>query len=323
MINWGTKTNDTAGAGGQVGDVEYNSLFNEQENAVTVFGTTLNEADNKQLQKAIDIAVKASNYQDGGTANTITLTRPITAVTTEALFDGMVVYFSPKFANTGATTIKVTTLLAKPAKYLGSDPIADFFKTDSNYRAVYDAGNEWFEVDKIVNKKNLDDAIAGVPIATAVLSVDNMIHIQDIKTSGTSGGTFTLGARRTRDLNTVQHNTIVGASRSVNQVLLPIGVYWVEIEAPAYRVNRNQAYLENVSDVATELSSNSTFAPLGGTTSMALIKGLLTVTGSTKTFEVQHESQGTDTNGFGLEVGGTLVSVVQEQYTDFKAWKVG
>lgn len=147
MKNWGTKTDNTAGDGGEVDGEEYNSLFDELKNTVTAFGTALAVGDNNQLRKAIDIAVKASNYEDGGTANTITLTRPATGDTTETLFDGMVVYFSPKFANTGATTLKITTLSAKPLKYLGLDLTVNRLVVGTTYRVVYDLGNEWFNLE--------------------------------------------------------------------------------------------------------------------------------------------------------------------------------
>ena len=42
------------------------------------------------------------------------------------------------------------------------------------------------------------------------------LHIQDQKPQGTYGGTFTAGAWRTRDLNTVLTNTITGASLAAN-----------------------------------------------------------------------------------------------------------
>lgn len=158
MRDFNTKADDTAGSQGQVVADEYNSLFDEVKNTITVFGTPLSEADSKQMQKAMDIAVKANNYEDGGTVNSVELTRPITSETTETLFDGMVVYFSPKFENTGATTLKITTLLAKPLKYLSTDLVSGFLKTDSNYKAIYDSTNGHFEVDIIANSKNLQDA---------------------------------------------------------------------------------------------------------------------------------------------------------------------
>ena len=69
----------------------------------------------------------------------------------------------------------------------------------------------------------------------------NLLHIRDEKAQNTAGGTFTSGAWRTRDLNTVKTNEITGASLAANQITLPAGTYWVEWSAPAYVVNQNQS----------------------------------------------------------------------------------
>jgi len=183
MLNFGTKTNDTAGAGGQVEDTEYNSLFSEVKNVITKTGIALDGGKTDQMIKAIDKISKATNYEDSGTANTIQLTRQATGETIEELFDGMVVYFSPKFANTGATTLKVATLLAKPAKYLGIDVTADFFKVGYNYKAVYDLGNEWFECDVVANKKYVEEQgvidINSLTNKTTPVNTDNYV-IQEV-----------------------------------------------------------------------------------------------------------------------------------------------
>ena len=67
------------------------------------------------------------------------------------------------------------------------------------------------------------------------LNMNSFLHIQDQKPQGTNGGTFTSGAWRTRDLNTVLTNTITGASLADNQITLPAGKYYVEASAPAYQ----------------------------------------------------------------------------------------
>lgn len=182
MKDFNTKIDDTAGAQGQVDASEYNSLFDEVKNTITVFGTALAEGDSKQMQKAMDIATKAINYEDGGTANTVQLTRPITSETTEQLFDGMVVFFTPKFANTGATTLKITTLTAKPAKYLGADLTADFLKSDYCYKAVFDEANDWFELNIVANKKYLEDfGFAVASTAEAQAGIDNIKGITPLR----------------------------------------------------------------------------------------------------------------------------------------------
>ena len=52
------------------------------------------------------------------------------------------------------------------------------------------------------------------------LSTSNLLHIQDQKASGTSGGTFTTGAWQTRVLNTELTNTITSMSTSQSSTLV-------------------------------------------------------------------------------------------------------
>lgn len=70
------------------------------------------------------------------------------------------------------------------------------------------------------------------------LNMNSFLH------KGTHGGTFTAGAWRTRDLNTVLTNTISGASLSNNQITLPAGKYYVEASAPTTIVHPGEAILE-------------------------------------------------------------------------------
>ncbi len=57
---------------------------------------------------------------------------------------------------------------------------------------------------------------------------NQILHIRDEKTSGTTGDTYTAGVETAHTLNTVKTNTLVGSSLSANQVVLPGGTYWIE-----------------------------------------------------------------------------------------------
>ncbi|OPY07264.1 MAG: hypothetical protein A4E68_01946 [Syntrophaceae bacterium PtaB.Bin095] len=87
--------------------------------------------------------------------------------------------------------------------------------------------------------------------------------VADEKSKGTHGGTFTSGAWRTRDLNTIRYNTISGASLNSNQVTLPAGTYIVMGSAPALQVTEHQAILYNTTASAdliigtSEITNNS------------------------------------------------------------------
>jgi len=147
MLNYGTKIDNNETSAGVVVAKEYNSIMSEQKNTVLPF-LGLDELDNKQQVKAIDIASKAMYYSDTGTANSIILSRGATTETIETLFEGMVIMFTPANINTGATTIKIKTLDAKPLYYDGSELTAGFLSSEKTYTAVYSVANGRFNIQK-------------------------------------------------------------------------------------------------------------------------------------------------------------------------------
>ena len=67
----------------------------------------------------------------------------------------------------------------------------------------------------------------------------------------TAGGTFTSGADRTRVLNTVETNTITGASLNSDQITLPAGTYSIRASAPAFAVDIHTAFIYNITTSST------------------------------------------------------------------------
>ena len=145
------------------------------------------------------------------------------------------------------------------------------------------------------------------------------LHIQDQKPQGTHGGTFTVGAWRTRDLNTVLTNTITGASLAANQITLPAGKYYVEASAPATYVSGHTASIWD--------STNSIFLLIGtnGRTNHAtnagdpsLISGIVNLNTETE-IELRHQCNLTRANsGFGL-----ANNLTTEVYSDIRIWRIG
>lgn len=132
-----------------------------------------------------------------------------------------------------------------------------------------------------------------------VLLTPQVLIASDVKAANTAGGTFTNGAWRTRDLNTVDANTITGASIATNQITLPAGTYTVRADAPAYTVERHQTRIYNVTDAAQIALGASAYSPTGVMVTSSVI-GRFTIAG-TKVLELQHLCQTTQaTNGLGL-----------------------
>ncbi len=143
-------------------------------------------------------------------------------------------------------------------------------------------------------------------------------YIKDVKASGANGGTFTSGAWRTRDLNTLEGDTEF-VSLSANQVTVSEGKYEITMESPAYNVNRNQVRIANIT-ASTYIYGTSLYAtsaaPNGNTVSKA--QSIIEITAPT-IFEFQHRCESTvSTNGFGLanSFGG------DEVYTQVKIRRI-
>jgi hypothetical protein len=126
---------------------------------------------------------------------------------------------------------------------------------------------------------------------------------RDEKTSGTSGGTFTSGAWRTRDINATQINQISGSSIASNQITLPAGTFYISASAPACRVNEHQARFYNITDSTVEILGNCIYSEVAATAigmGISTVEGIIVIT-SSKVFELQHRCNSSFSDyGFGL-----------------------
>lgn len=145
------------------------------------------------------------------------------------------------------------------------------------------------------------------------------VIVEDQKTAGTDGGTFTSGADRTRTLNTEVRDVYNICTLSSNQFTLPAGTYYMEWRAPALLCEGHQSLLYNVAS-ASEVKRGSTERADNASSSMTSSIGHAVVTVSSSTaFEIRHRcSTSRPTDGFGRGSGfGT------EVYTIVKIWKIG
>lgn len=155
------------------------------------------------------------------------------------------------------------------------------------------------------------------------LGVSNFLHVQDQKPSGTAGGTFTSGAWRARDFNTVVTNSISGASLTANQVTLPAGTYFIDGAAPAFGVIGCVLRLYSITAATVLLTGNSLRSTdvtgnLQGNV-VNMVSGIISLADVT-VIELQHICQQTyATSGFGL---CTNLGQDYNTYSDLKIWKV-
>ena len=155
--------------------------------------------------------------------------------------------------------------------------------------------------------------------ATNSIPATNYFLATDTKPFSTAGGTFTSGAWRTRDLNTVGSNSITGASLSSNQITLPAGTYKVNAQAPACYVDHNQIMLWNVTDTAELIAGTPQIAPASGGAfnAWSYLVGEFDISGAT-VIELQHRCLTTKaTDGFGIANNFSISNI----YAIIEIWK--
>jgi len=159
-------------------------------------------------------------------------------------------------------------------------------------------------------------AYLGIPGLVGVPKTQ-VAYLSDVKTAGTSGGTFTSGAWRTRDLNTTSGNTSFLTLTS-NQFVLQPGTYNIHSSSPAYNIGRHQAKLKNITASSDAIIGSSAYTGAGVT--LSIIQGQIVLIIPT-TYEIQHQSEGTLSGGLGVSSGGGF-TVANEVYTQVKIEKV-
>jgi len=126
--------------------------------------------------------------------------------------------------------------------------------------------------------------------------------IYDQKPAATQGGTFTSGAWRTRDLNTIEGDTGV-VSISSNQFSLQAGSYMIYATAPARDVDQHQTRLYNVTTSSVAAVGTAEKVSKGAQCPTSVLSTTLNI-GSASTFELQHKCLTSfGTSGFGTSSG--------------------
>jgi len=157
------------------------------------------------------------------------------------------------------------------------------------------------------------------------LGVHNLLHVQEQKPAGTTGGTFTADAWRTRAINAVKCNNIIGASLSgLFAVTLPSGIYFADGYATGYQVEAHCARLFNITDSAELVIGTMAFTNKSyGCENFAKMSGIFSID-ETKAIEFQHICDTTmATYGFGGRSATTFTMASEVNiYSDLKIWKL-
>lgn len=144
------------------------------------------------------------------------------------------------------------------------------------------------------------------------------LEIVDSKARGTAGGTFDEATWRTRDLTSVNFDdfavsvTVAASPGDGGDIILPKGIYYAEIECPAFYVNNHVARLADVTDNpgdtadtvvlgSVETAPSARIKEDKGVQTRSKVTGRFTLTDQ-RTLEIQHRCQHTKMdNGFGID----------------------
>jgi hypothetical protein len=163
-----------------------------------------------------------------------------------------------------------------------------------------------------------DGSVTAADIASGVIpDAISVARITDSKAQGTNGGTFTNGAWRTRDLNSIEDDPDSIVTLSSNQFTLGAGTYLIQWSAPAFQVEHNQSRLWDVTgltDLAKGTSEYNSSAQAVQTRSFGF--DIVTLTAS-NTFEIQHRCH-TSATGNGLGVKSNYAAEKYTMVTIFK-----
>lgn len=241
----------------------------------------------------------------GGTGNAITASSDTSLVAAIAAYaKPMGFYYVPTAANSGAATINIDSIGVIAIKDKNGAALqGGEFALGSLYPLIFDGTN--FRAITIA---------AG---AANTVSTAPDIILQDQKSSGTNGGTFTSGAWRTRDLNTLVRNNNALGSLATNQLTLPAGTYYAEWSAPAHIAGHSQTRLTNATD-STVIGYGTTAYDAGlGVQVDSRGCAVFTIT-SNKAFQVEHRcSSSESTDGFGMASAFGNIEV----YAELRIWK--
>lgn len=221
-------------------------------------------------------------------------------------------------AATSASEAAASAASINPAAF-ASDLIPDADGT----RDLGSAAKEWAEVHATDAFIYNDLTVTG-DVAAATFNSETVqrgiefARVQDIKSQGTAGGTYTNGAWRTRDLTNITVDGITGLSLGSNQITFPAGTYIIEAFVPSYNTSVHQAKLYNVTAAAdisgsfgqTKTATSTVMTPIAvkvtfGVESVVEVRGQVLVTAST--------------NGMGFPGN---ISGLSEYYTDVRIWRI-
>ncbi len=188
--------------------------------------------------------------------------------------------------------------------------------------AIWTTPKTW-QVDELLTATDMNthlrDNLDYLKLLADLLTGEGYARLEEQQPDGVNGGTFTSGAWRTRQLNTVAVDKGGFVTLNNAAITLPAGTYYGRAMAMGYRVNRHRLRLFNTDD-GTTLALGAVAVADSGTVDggYAALSTVFTLSAS-KTLELQHRCVTTQaTNGFGRASGWGDVEI----YASLELWRL-
>tara|TARA_Y100001938_G_scaffold146646_1_gene225954 strand:+ start:3771 stop:4577 length:807 start_codon:yes stop_codon:yes gene_type:complete len=166
-----------------------------------------------------------------------------------------------------------------------------------------------------VTSAKLASGVAQAPISVAIIA--------DKKAYNTNGGSSSAATINDRDLNTKLHDPDNIVTISSNQFILGAGTYSIIYSCPAYKVNRNQAQLYDVTN-STVVSHGASVYAVDTYNGHSVSTGYAVVTPtSNTTYKVRHFTEDAfATYGFGVATNSQVSGLDGSFYTQVQITKL-
>ena len=250
-----------------LGDDGFNSLMEENENAVLSSGQTLDpsnestpDPDTSQMARAMTMASQSADfYTDGGVADAYVLSAVGSWEQPAAYRDGMRVRFIPGNENTAASTINVSTIgVVALVDEEGVALVAGAVPADVQVTAVYHGVDANFRITNVAGGVNtgslvfISEQVASTDSSidftdldgtykTYVIELINVVPVTDqplhIRTSVNNGGSFDSSDYQWAVQSVDSNASIVDAGNPSDAEIKPFGTQFVGGEGVGESLN--------------------------------------------------------------------------------------
>lgn len=137
------------------------------------------------------------------------------------------------------------------------------------------------------------------------------------------GGTMTAGGWRTRPLNTVVNNNILGMRLDKDTMYIPEGTYWITAEVMGFRLHGNSLGVSDASNLDQPLIIGMTNYDRYGINARSTCSGIIIIGEETKLQLVQFSERSVNRYGMGLNPRDFNNKTGYNIFAGIQVWRIG